>query len=203
LACFDDAGRLIRYSTRILRVNPLYILSTPYLLLLIAYFSHLYFYLRLEMALKRTREPAEAAESTPKRPQRAPKPSQRLIESQLQLTPLSTQQINESIEIPEEPEPPIEVPQSTLSRSIEPLKQPGERSRRSSPRPILQAFRAAQHVNEQAWESQLVANKSAIATCRRPSAVVNLNCVTNRVVQGPRYKLSYDARTIQDNTHSS
>jgi hypothetical protein len=29
--------------------------------------------------------------------------------------------------------------------------------------------------------------------CRRPSAVVNLNCVTNRVAQGPRYKLSYDA----------
>jgi hypothetical protein len=62
------------------------------------------------MALKRTREPAVAAESTPKRPQRAPKPSQRLIESQLQLTPLPTQQINESIEIPEKPEPPIEVP---------------------------------------------------------------------------------------------
>ena len=82
----------------------------------------------------------------------------------MQLTPLPTQQINESIEIPEEPEPPIEVPQSTPSRSIEPLKQPGERSRRSSPRPILQAFRAAQHVNKQAWESQLVANKSAIAT---------------------------------------
>jgi hypothetical protein len=128
LACFDDAGRLIRYSTRILRVNPLYILSTPYLLLLIAYFSHLYFYLRLEMALKWTREPAVAAKSTPKRPQRAPKPSQRRIESQLQLTPLPTQQINESIEIPEEPEPPSEVPQSTPSRSIEPLKQPGERS---------------------------------------------------------------------------
>ena len=102
------------------------------------------------MALKRTREPAVAAESTPKRPQRAPKPSQRLIESQLQLTPLPTQQINESIEILEESEPPIEVPQSTPSRSIEPLKQPAERSRRSSPRPILQAFRAAQHVNEQA-----------------------------------------------------
>ena len=150
MVCFDNAGRLIRYSTRILRVNPLYILSTPYLLLLIAYFLHLYFYLRLEMALKRTREPAVAAESTPKRLQRAPKPSQRLIESQLQLTPLPTQQINESIEIPEEPEPPIEVPQSTPSRSIEPLKQPGKRSRRSSPRPILQAFRAAQHVNEQA-----------------------------------------------------
>jgi hypothetical protein len=31
--------------------------------------------------------------------------------------------------------------------------------------------------------------------CRRPSAVVNLNCVTNRVAQGPRYKLSYDAKT--------
>ena len=29
--------------------------------------------------------------------------------------------------------------------------------------------------------------------CRRPSAVVNLNCVTNRVAQRPRYKLSYDA----------
>jgi hypothetical protein len=29
--------------------------------------------------------------------------------------------------------------------------------------------------------------------CCRPSAVVNLNCVTNRVAQGPRYKLSYDA----------
>jgi hypothetical protein len=33
------------------------------LLLLIAYFSHLYFYLRLEMALKRTREPAVAVSS--------------------------------------------------------------------------------------------------------------------------------------------
>ena len=41
-----------------------------------------------------------------------------------------------------------------------------------------------------------------VALCRRPSAVVNLNCVTNRIAQGPRYKLSYDAR-IQDNTHSS
>lgn len=41
-----------------------------------------------------------------------------------------------------------------------------------------------------------------IGMCRRPSAVVNLNCVTNRVAQGPRYKLSYDARTIQ-HTHSS
>ena len=81
MACFDDAGRLMRYSTRIVRVNPLYVLSTPYLLLLITYFSHLYFYLRLEMALKRTREPAVAAESTLKRPQRALKPSQRLIES--------------------------------------------------------------------------------------------------------------------------
>jgi hypothetical protein len=39
--------------------------------------------------------------------------------------------------------------------------------------------------------------------CRRPSAVVNLNCVTNRVAPGSRYKLSYNARTIQDNTHSS
>ena len=29
--------------------------------------------------------------------------------------------------------------------------------------------------------------------CRRPSAVVNLNCVTNRVAPGSRYKLSYDA----------
>jgi hypothetical protein len=33
--------------------------------------------------------------------------------------------------------------------------------------------------------------------CRRTSAVVNLNCVTNRAAQGPRYKLSYDAKTIQ------
>ena len=29
--------------------------------------------------------------------------------------------------------------------------------------------------------------------CRRPSTVVNLNCVTNRVAPGSRYKLSYDA----------
>ena len=29
--------------------------------------------------------------------------------------------------------------------------------------------------------------------CRRPSAVVNLNCVTNRVAPGSRYKLSYGA----------
>jgi hypothetical protein len=27
--------------------------------------------------------------------------------------------------------------------------------------------------------------------CRRPSAVVNPNCVTNRVAQGPRYTLSW------------
>ena len=102
------------------------------------------------MALKRTREAAEAAESIPKRSQRAPKPSQRLMESQLQLTPQPTQQTNESIEIPDEPEPPTEVPQSTPSRSIEPPKQPGERSRWPSLRPILQAFRAARRVNKQA-----------------------------------------------------
>jgi hypothetical protein len=30
------------------------------------------------------------------------------------------------------------------------------------------------------------------AYCRRPSAVVNLNCVTNRVAQGPRYKQPCD-----------
>ena len=29
--------------------------------------------------------------------------------------------------------------------------------------------------------------------CRRPSAVVNLNCVTNCVAPGSRYKLSYGA----------
>ena len=29
--------------------------------------------------------------------------------------------------------------------------------------------------------------------CRRPSAVVNLNCVTNRVAPRSRYKLSYNA----------
>jgi hypothetical protein len=34
---------------------------------------------------------------------------------------------------------------------------------------------------------------NCIDLCRRPSAVVNLNCVTNRFAQGPRYKLSYDA----------
>ena len=34
---------------------------------------------------------------------------------------------------------------------------------------------------------------SSEGVCRRPSAVVNLNCVTNRVAPGPRYKLSYDA----------
>jgi hypothetical protein len=38
--------------------------------------------------------------------------------------------------------------------------------------------------------------------CRRPSAVVNLSCVTNRVAQGPRYKLSYDAKTIKEHKHS-
>jgi hypothetical protein len=32
-----------------------------------------------------------------------------------------------------------------------------------------------------------------IANCRRPSAVVNLNCVANRVAPGSRYKLSYGA----------
>ena len=35
-----------------------------------------------------------------------------------------------------------------------------------------------------------------IRFCRRPSTVVNLNCVTNRVAQKPRYKLSHDARTM-------
>jgi hypothetical protein len=39
----------------------------------------------------------------------------------------------------------------------------------------------------------------SVITCRRPSAVVNLNCVTNRVAQGPRYKLSYDAGTPAPN----
>jgi hypothetical protein len=42
--------------------------------------------------------------------------------------------------------------------------------------------------------------------CLLPGVVpqcVNLNCVTNRVAQGPRYKLSYDAKTIQEHTHSS
>jgi hypothetical protein len=32
---------------------------------------------------------------------------------------------------------------------------------------------------------------------------VNLNCITNRAAQGPEYKLSYDARTIKEHTHSS
>jgi hypothetical protein len=32
---------------------------------------------------------------------------------------------------------------------------------------------------------------------------VNLNCVTNRAAQGTRYKLSYDAKTIQEHTRSS
>jgi hypothetical protein len=34
--------------------------------------------------------------------------------------------------------------------------------------------------------------------CRRPSAIVNLNCVTNRAAQGPKYKLSYDAKQYND-----
>ena len=38
--------------------------------------------------------------------------------------------------------------------------------------------------------------------CRRPSAGVNLNCITNRAAQGPEYKLSYDARTIKKNIHT-
>jgi hypothetical protein len=33
-----------------------------------------------------------------------------------------------------------------------------------------------------------------IGDCRRPSAVVNSNCVTNRVAPGSRYKLSYRVR---------
>jgi hypothetical protein len=41
-----------------------------------------------------------------------------------------------------------------------------------------------------------------ITVCRRPSAVVNLNSVTNRAVRGPEYKLRYDARTIQQHTLS-
>jgi hypothetical protein len=42
-----------------------------------------------------------------------------------------------------------------------------------------------------------------IVSCRRQSAVVNLNCVTNRAAQWPRYKLSYDAKAIQQHTHFS
>ena len=34
---------------------------------------------------------------------------------------------------------------------------------------------------------------SSEGVCRRPSAVVNLNCVTNRVAPRSRYKLSYNA----------
>ena len=34
---------------------------------------------------------------------------------------------------------------------------------------------------------------SSEGVCRRLSAVVNLNCVTNRVAPGSRYKLSYGA----------
>jgi hypothetical protein len=41
-----------------------------------------------------------------------------------------------------------------------------------------------------------------IGDCRRPSAVVNSNCVTNRVAPGSRYKLSYGAEQY-NNTHSS
>jgi hypothetical protein len=44
----------------------------------------------------------------------------------------------------------------------------------------------------QAFQAQKV--PAEVATCRRPSAVVNLNCVTNRVAPGSRYKLSYDAK---------
>lgn len=106
------------------------------------------------MPLKRSHEPAQAAEPAPKRSQRAPKPSQRKLESQLQLTPPPTQL---SIEVPSEPELPIEVPESAPTRSIEPPTQPEERARRSSPQPILQAF-------EPAWESQLVAEKPPTAT---------------------------------------
>lgn len=106
------------------------------------------------MLLKRSHEPAEAAAPAPKRSQRAPKPSQRKLESQLQLTPPPTQL---SIEVPSEREPPIEVPESTPTRSIEPPTQLEERARRPSPQPIRQAF-------EPAWESQLVAEKPLTAT---------------------------------------
>ena len=41
-----------------------------------------------------------------------------------------------------------------------------------------------------------------MATCRRSSALVSLNSATNRTLQGPRYKLSYGAKTIQQHTHS-
>jgi hypothetical protein len=37
-----------------------------------------------------------------------------------------------------------------------------------------------------------------VVGCRRPSAFVNLNSVTNRAVRGPEYKLSYDAITIEE-----
>jgi hypothetical protein len=39
--------------------------------------------------------------------------------------------------------------------------------------------------------------------CRRPSTVVNLHSVTTCDVQGPIYKLSYNAKTIQQLTQSS
>lgn len=67
------------------------------------------------------------------------------------------------------------------------------------------AQRRAQEAREKAANAAEKARLKALkdaqkASCRRPSAVVNLNCVTNRVAQGPRYKLSYDARTTRQYT---
>ena len=56
--------------------------------------------------------------------------------------------------------------------------------RRGRPKTVQQGDRE--------WAS-IIASINAIGWCRRPSAVVNLNCVTNRVAPGSRYKLSYDA----------
>jgi hypothetical protein len=55
--------------------------------------------------------------------------------------------------------------------------------------------RLSRFAQENLAVARLGAGVAGIGYCRRPSAVVNLNCVTNRVAQGPRYKLSYDART--------
>lgn len=137
------------------------------------------------MPPKRSNEPAGDAEPTPKRSQRAPKPSQRLIESQQPL-PIEVPRAEPLTEVPIETEPPIEVPTSTIA--VE------ERVRRPSPLPILQASQASQPVNEPAWESELVATKPTTAT-QLPLAFSSAATEASDVDDGPVDFTNYEALT--------
>jgi hypothetical protein len=47
----------------------------------------------------------------------------------------------------------------------------------------------------QAWRTSLL---RSVNSCRRPSAVVNLNCVTHGAAQGPGYRYRYRPITLQE-----